>query len=278
MTPDGLPQPPNDMQAVIDTAQAAVTPHVLTPDEPVAIVVPLGAQLVAPDLTAWRSRPSRKTGTFHPATVESFIAFVKDQLEDETTIWVHPTSGRVVAVINGNDSSSGTDEPGWGDHRAALDLAKTPEWNYWIDKDGVAMSQADFAEHIEGGLEEIVEPDAADVLELAQSFHATSSATFRQSTRLHSGEQRLQYDEAIDAKAGASGDMTVPTAFLLGIAPFIGEDRYKLAARFRFRLQSGKLSLTYKLDRPDAVVREAVEKIAERLGNEFGKVYVGEPN
>lgn len=139
------------------------------------------------------------------------------------------------------------------------------------------MTQVEFAEHIEAGLEEIIEPEAASMLELAQNFHATTDATFRSSTRLQSGEQRLQYDEEVKASAGASGDMTVPTAFLLGLAPFVGEDPYKLAARLRFRVNGGRLTLGYVLDRPDRVRRDAIEQIAERLGVRFPNSYVGTP-
>jgi len=51
------------------------------------------------------------------------------------------------------------------------------------------MSQDDFAEHVEVGLDDIAEPDAADVLEMAQTFHAKSQSTFRQATRLASARR-----------------------------------------------------------------------------------------
>lgn len=139
------------------------------------------------------------------------------------------------------------------------------------------QNQEGFAEHIEGGLEEIVTPDAADMLEIAQSFHAVSAATFRSQKRLASGEQQFQYDEELTATAGKTGNLTVPTTILLAVAPFIGEERYKLTARLRFRLSGGKLTLGYILDRPDAVVRDALEGVAERLAAEFPRVFVGEP-
>lgn len=262
-----------DAEAIIEAARASSIPATLNPEAPQAFVIPENAQLVTPDLRAWRSRPTRKTGIYKPADVASFIAYTKHHLTDDTTVWVHPTTGKTIAVFNDN----GQTDPGWGDHRAVLELAPTPEWRYWALNDGKMLSQVEFAEHIEGGLEEIVEPDAADVLEIAQSFHAKSSATFRSSTRLQSGEQRLQYDESIDAKAGPSGDLVVPTQILLAITPFYGEDRYKINARLRFRINGGHLALGYKLDRPDAVLRDAIDHVADALREEFGLTYIGEP-
>lgn len=273
---DGLDHGPSDngMDALIDAIRETNVPKPLDPNVPEALIVPAGATLSIPDLSAWRERPTRKTGTYRPATVEAFGAYVEAHAHPQhTTVWVHPTSGRIVGVLDDN----APEIPAWGEHRAETTLTATPEWAYWATKDGQMVSQEQFAEHIEGGLEEIAAPEGAEMLEVAQSFHATSSAQFRQSTRLASGEQRLQYDEEVKASAGASGDLTVPTVILLAIAPFIGEDRYKVTARLRFRLTAGKLTLGYVLDRPDSVIRDALEGIASRLAERFPLTYVGEP-
>lgn len=258
--------------AVATITRQAANPARLDPAVPQAIIVPAGASLQQPDLSAWRDRPIRKTGTYKPATVDAFLAYVGEHLIDDTTVWVHPTSGLVTAVIDDN----GIEAAGYRQHRVALTLATTPEWDYWIGNDRKLLSQDDFAEHIEGGLEEIQTPDAAEMLEISQSFHATIGAQFRSSKRLHSGEQQLQYDEEVTAKAGHKGDLTVPTTILLAVAPFIAEQPYKLTARLRFRLDSGNLNLGYLLDRPDSIKRDALEGVATRLAEAFPNTYVGE--
>lgn len=59
-------------------------------------------------------------------------------------------------------------------------------------------------------------------------------------------------------------------------APFIGEDRYRIAARFRFRVNGGQLKLGYVLDRPQSVLRDALDGVAERIAEQFPRTYVGE--
>lgn len=261
-----------DAAAIIEVAQAAVEPKTLDPGKPQALIIPAGATAEIHDLRAWREAPKRATGTYKPATVEAFTAVATLYANESTTVWVHPTSGMIIAVFD--DNAAG---PGWGEHRAELQLQKTPEWLYWAAQDGKMMSQEEFAEHIEGGLEEIAVPDAADVLEIAQSFHASHEASFRSQKRLASGEVQFLYDETIKATAGTAGQLTVPTTIMLAIAPFIAEDRAKITARLRFRLSGGKLSLGYILDRPDSVLQAALEGVAERLSNEFPRVFVGSP-
>lgn len=260
--------------AVAEITRASCEPQQLDPDVPQALVIPADARVELPDLTAWRARPTRKTGLYRPGTVEALDAYVRNHLDvDHTTVWVHPITGVVEAVLDDNAAA----EPAWGQHRARLALTLTPEWRYWLDADGKMLQQYEFAEHIEGGLQQIEQPDAADVLELAQSFHATNNATFRSSLRLASGEQQFAYDEELQASAGRTGQMTVPTVMVLLLAPFLGEDEQQVTARFRFRLNSGKLLLGYKLDQPEKILRDAIEQIADRIRASFPRVYIGEP-
>lgn len=262
-----------DAAAIIQVAQEASVPNELDPDKPLGIVVPAGAELVVPDLSAWRDSPSRKTGFYKPATVEAFSQYVEEHLnEDASTVWVHPTSGKVVAVLDDHHP----EDPGWREWHVDLQLAFTAEWLYWVGQDRKMLSQVDFAEHIEGGLEEIAVPDGADLLEIAQTFHMTSSANFRSSIRLSTGQQQFQYDEDGQATAGLTGQLAVPTQIMLVVAPFFGEEPSRINARLRFRLNSGKLTLGYMLDRPDVIVRDALEKVAETLSEKFPHTYVGE--
>jgi uncharacterized protein YfdQ (DUF2303 family) len=156
-----------------------------------------------------------------------------------------------------------------------LQLEHTDEWKHWTSLDKQLVGQTDFAEHIEQGLKEIVEPPAADMLELAQTFHAAQSASFRSATRLHNGITQVQYDEEVDASAGRSKQLEIPQEFTLAIAPFVGEEPYRVTARLRYRLSSGNLKLGYQLVRPADVVRDCLSSIADRLTEEFGDVFSG---
>lgn len=256
-------------------AQEAADPNELDAAKTYSVIVPDGGQVHLLDLEERLPAPLRTRGTYRPATVDALISHVDRHFDkDHTTVWVHPTSGRVIAVFN---DVAATGETGWGDHRSQLDLQHTPEWLFWKAWDGELLTQIAFAEHVEDGVKEIVEPPAADMLELAQSFHAESSASFRSATRLQDGTVQVQYDEKLDAQAGRSGQMTIPTEFTLAIAPFLGEDPYRVTARLRYRLAAGQLKLGYRLERPGDVVRDALSQIADRLTDKFEHVFVGEP-
>lgn len=269
----------SDPQTVGEFAQQAVATRERDPDKPYVQLLPAGSRAeYLPPMDELRDNPRRANGTVKVATVESLIAYLKEHgdIGGATTVWVHPTEGKVRAVIN-DHAGDGEGTPGWGDYRAELDLIPTPEWTFWTKADGNMVGQVEFAQHIEQGLPEIVTPDGAELLEIAQTFHATTEAKFRSAHRLTNGEVKVQYDEDIQATAGSSADMTIPTEFVLAIAPFIGEDPEPLTARLRYRVSGGNLSLGYQLIRPHEVVDGRLTAMAEQLESEFERVYRGSP-
>lgn len=262
-----------DSQAIIDAAREGVEPKVLDTDAVYAMPVPLPIA----DLEQFRARPDAQRGNFYPSTVDSFVQYVGEQSKgEETTIWVQPDGGHIEAILNDHDSI----DAGWGDHKAILDLIVSPEWRFWLAQDGELLSQQEFAQHIEEGIADMVKPDGAEMLEIAQSIEGKNDVAFKSKIDLTSGEIRVGYEERVEAQAGASGQLAVPREFTIGVAPFIGEDAFKLNARLRWRVNGGNLMLGYKLDRPDAAVREVLAGIYKRLseGSEgFSRVFYGKP-
>lgn len=212
------------------------------------------------DLEHLTAQPRQARGTVTAITAAGFSLAVAARSEDTTTIYSDPDACTLVAVIN--DDHAGT--PGWRDHRVTLDLRTTPEWDLWTSRQGLGP-QARFAETIEDGQAEIVHPRAVELLDLAQTFHASSTAKFRQAGRLADGRTQFVYEEDINAKAGDAGELSIPQTFTVALRPFYGADRYKVTARLRYRLQAGELSIGYVLHRPGDVRRAAFADVVESV-------------
>jgi uncharacterized protein YfdQ (DUF2303 family) len=277
-----------DAQAIIDAARRGAEPKPLpVPGGVTTYAIPEGVETVTIDHEQYEPEPRRRRGTAHVRDVASLVEYTKRHQTPGTTLWVHPTDGKIIAVIDDHeaheipvdDETARAGSPGHGDHRAHLSLIVTPEWAHWTSRDGTLTEQVAFAEHIEDGLLEIADPSPTTLLEIAQTFHAKTDINFRSANRIATGQVQVQYDEDTVASAGTkAGQLEIPQAFSLVVSPFIGEPGYKLNARLRYRLSGGKLSIGFKLDRPDAVVRDALGKIADRLREEFpGVVFIGTP-
>lgn len=279
MSPIRQPEPPtepqlleqliasdNSVALIAELSRTAVQPVQLRDGEVIHRLIPEGFNGVVEEFPEWlRDRPRRKDGEVTVHDAESFLTYVNRHVTHETTVWINDTEGQVVAVLDDHEPEDQGGGAGWAAHRCNLHLRKTPEWAHWTGRDGQLLEQEAFAEHIDQGLLEVIEPDGAQLLEIAQTFHATTSAQFRSGIRLSDGNVQFLYDEETEAKAGRSGQLQIPATFELAIAPFIGEDAQRITADLRYRVRGGKLAIGYRLRRPHEVIELALTQLRARL-------------
>lgn len=249
------------------------------------IAYPPNWQLQAYDGEALLDAPRRATGTVTVHDAASLILYLRKHgarvgaaalaaAEENAEVARHAIYADVdkvtiTGVINGH--GPGPDAPGWGDHRAALTLRHTREWAHWAARDRQWLGQVDFAEHLEEGFDQIVDPPAAHMLELAQTMQANNRVEWKSQTLLNNGQRQFTYSETVDARAGQYGKLDIPQEFNLGLAVFEGQtEGYRIKARFQFRLREGDLSVRYLLTRPHDVVRSAFGDIVAEIEQGVG--------
>lgn len=259
-----------DAQAVIDLALAAtITEAAPLPGADRRIVtqlIPPGYKLAATDLEKFAAHPDRAKCTYSVNDTASFCTLLRRHQDEQTVVYVQPDNFAAVAVLDDH----GVDRPGWRQHRIHLAWKPTPGWQRWSKASHQMLDQTVFANLVEEGITEIASPAGADLLELAQSIRATTSAEFRSDRRLNNGQVQLTYHESIDASAGRNGDMTIPDKIVLLIAPFYGAEPQQLNARLRYSVSGGKLKLGVFLDRRDEVLLEAVAAEVAKIESESG--------
>lgn len=271
-------------QDAINAGIALVDPTELDEGEKYAFLVPAGAdvKVIDNDLDQYRDRPRRKTGQATVHTATAFVQYLTKHGLPETEIWADLNTSRIIAVVNAhqdiNDRGDAEGPAGWGDHRAVLALQKTPAWQTWLACNNTLKGQLEFAELLENRAVDIVNPDSATMLELAQTFTANRRIGFDSSQRLSTGEIQLNWHEEIDAKAGRKGDIAIPSLFELALQPYEGSPHYKVDARLRYRIHDQRLAIGYALDRPEDVLRNAFTDITDQIATETERqVWHGTP-
>lgn len=213
--------------------------------------------------------PRRKTGTVHVQDALSFIGYLGKHGLPQSEVFADVARMALVGVINAHEEST-LDEAlenkaGHGDHRVQFELIYTDAWKAWTERDKKPMNQQQFAEFIEDHANDVIDPDAATMLEIAQSLIATTGVDFKSAHRLSDGQVKFQYEETTQARAGHSGDIEIPGSFAIAISPFEGCPPVELVARFRYRTGSGGLTLFYALRNPGDVAREAFEAYVDTV-------------
>ena len=266
-----------EAQVIVDITREAAAGKLtdLDPTKLYSVVIPAGFERQTIDPSEYLDIPKRAKGSVVTQTVDDFARYVtRHDSQDGTTVWVDMDRSLIVGVLDDH----GQEAPGWGEHRARLQLKATDQWAHWAKLDGRLVSQEEFAEHIEDGLKEIVEPEGATMLEVVQTMQGRTKAEWKSAIRLQDGSIGFTYHEDATATAGGKGQMEIPSRFKLGMAPFLGEEEYAVGARLRYRVNGGNLTIGYKLDRPGDVVRDAIDQIATRLSQTFpDRVFIGAP-
>jgi uncharacterized protein YfdQ (DUF2303 family) len=236
------------------------TPDLLT------AVVPAGYKVETVDLSTYdrlRSVPRRVTGDAVVTDTSSWLAYYGKYADDSAEVFGDVRTSTVVGILNAPDAAAA---PGWGDHRVTLQLQHSAAWQAWVALNGKPMSQTRFAEHIEDRTPDLVEPDAATMLEVAQSIEATNGLKFESGSRLQSGQKRFVYTEKIEARAGQRGELDIPTQIKIKLPVWRGVDiAVEMTARFRFRITAEGLQLAYVLDQLDDQVDAAWSALLDEL-------------
>lgn len=258
-----------NMQPVIDAARQGAVPTKLHEGDGVAhwLVPGVGpndpSSIQAVEYWKEAGTPRRKSGRVVCFDAASFNQVLADNA-DAGNIAIYfdrnPERPAVVAVLNGHGKTG----PGWGDFRAEIQFRPTPQWAKWNAIDGKMMSQVAFAEFLEDNLEDIAEPAGAVMLEIATYLEAVRTVNFRSGIRLGSGAVQFRHDQNDEAKVGA-GTIDVPETIKLGIAPIFGLASYVVPARFRYRIENGRLTLGVKLQRIESMMALIVEDVIAKI-------------
>ncbi len=216
--------------------------------------------LEAHDLERFLDAPvwPRGAATLHdPADFAAYVTRLGTS--EHTTLWADLAGGRIAAVL---DDHADYAAAGWRRHTVALTMQDDVDWATWAKWDNKLVTQTQFADHIEQMTHTIVEPSAADMLEVVTGFHAKRNVTFRQQVNITSGDVQLTYDEASTATATTkAGHIEVPRQFTVMLTPWTTVDPVLLTARLRWRIEGGSLAIGYSLLRPDRARAQAFDQV-----------------
>lgn len=266
----------NNILAVIDAARKGVVAtkvEVIGKNAVYAVPGKDGVALQTVSLETGLPSPVRKRGITQVFDAASFNAILEANDGEKATIYINRDANTpaIVAILNGN----GHGGPGWGDHRAEILFRFTPQWLKWKSISGKMLGQLEFAEFIEENLSDIAEPASAAMLEIAQELSVKRSVDFKSAVRLQDGRFQFQNIENVEA-AVSSGQIGIPTTITLGLAPVFGLPPFKIEARFRYRIENGKLKMGIILQRMEDLMEAVVNDMVNgTVGAEGRPAVVG---
>lgn len=242
------------------------------------IALPAGYTEKTLDTEKLQDQPRRKLAYVALTEIDSFVSYVKrhGSLTD-STIWaeVDYPKGRLNFTAILNDHGEEETQQAWRDHRATFTPEFSEEWKIWTSQNEKPMPQVEFALFIERNLKDVATadgmPTGTQMLAMATDLEITQDSKFKSQTRLQSGGVRLEFIE--DEDSDTAKKMEVFGKFAIGLQIFRNGDAYRIDARLRYRLNSGKLVFWFELVRPDctleAASKDLITRLREQTGNPF---------
>lgn len=258
----------NEIETAINAVASRAPAHDL-PDGRKLVIVPDGyrSEFVEPAM------PSRVRQCITMHDRDSFTAYVNRFKSPATQIFAEPGfigggQAKFVAVIDYH----APDKADHGQHIATFAPRYSEPWRRWQAICAQPLKQAEFAEFIEEVRDDIVEPDAARLLDIVRTFKASKRVEFDSLTYQPNGDVKLCYDERTEQK-GSSGPL--PEVMQLGIPIYFKGSAYKVPVLIRYRVEQG-VKFALKIDRAELIEDTAFSEMTAAVSEATSiGVYLG---
>lgn len=158
--------------------------------------------------------PLRRQAAIKTADLDSFAAYVTKYAEPDSVVFFNHEQGAsaildYIAPPAKLGEAFGGRETSWYGHRATMPLNCTTTYFRWANSLNQSFDQDVFACWLDGR-DEIIQPRAADLIEIVSSLEETVEVRFQSKFNRQSGYRTFQY-----AAEGRTGTLKVPDKIIV---------------------------------------------------------------
>lgn len=220
----------------------------------------------------------RQTGVITAESLDSLVNYVGRHSDAGSAVFASSTGNRISAVLDWHDTDPVCG--GLGRHQVILPLQFSEQWKAWSRINGQTIGQVALAEFIEEYIGDIIEPDAASVLETVLTISGNKSVNYKNATRLANGDTSLVWEETTTAKAGQSGDLKVPSEIKLRLPVYFGcedETTFDIRTMFRYNIKDGALTFKLQMLGIERIREMAFEAVYDSLTTKLAEKSITAP-
>lgn len=220
-------------------------------------VVPDGFSITS--LEKYQTAPNRMTGKKVFRDIDSLAKYLERFEKPNSVAFSCPHERLIRTEIDHHDGKDGV--AGFCEHHANFSAIFTAEYQAWRSFCGTWVSQKDAGEFLEERAVDVIEPDAASIMDMVMSFDALKKVTFKQSTRLHDGQRQFTYNEENEVR----GNVTLPERLKIRLPIFDRQEPDQFRVNVRFDIQDGKLRFQFRIHNQQALEDIAFERCEDAL-------------
>lgn len=214
-------------------------------------VVPDGYNLQS--LERYQERPNRIVTDHKFVSTKSFAEYLTRFASKSMMLTASSDNAQMYAVI---DYHEGDENPRHGTHKATYTACKTDKIKAWQAMCSKPLNQIDFGLFLEERAIDVIQPEAAEIMEMVMTFEATKKVEFKSSTRLADGSRQFSYVEDNQTRGG----MTLPDKIIIRAPIYQGMEPQDIKFLLRYRINEGSLKFIIEMHDKDEILREAFER------------------
>lgn len=254
-----------ETEAAVNAGLLSAIPQPIVNGTLTVTAVPEGARVIITD-DRENDVPNGFRGNVSLHESTSLIDYVNSLDKSKARLYADLHGRRIDAVLDDHTE----DGPGFRKFTATCNLSLSSEWREWAGLSGAFQTQDEFTEHLDNNRTDILDPTAAELLEIVQTLQVAKDATWKRATRLENGEVRFTYNESVNGAAGRDGELVIPSTFTLSLPVYYGSDPTNIKAFLRYRLRAGDLQVGYKLIDADTIERNEFLSLANNVAADTG--------
>lgn len=148
--------------------------------------------------------------------IRGFVEYCRDFAQENSVIFAD--SEKAICHFDYHTN----EQPAWDEHKASLKLTKSTGWKLWNQKNNEWMEQEDFADFLDRGVVDVVQPTQADLLQLFKNFRIT--AKMELDSNVSAAGSTLNFREEV--RGGTNIDsIDLPESIVVRLLPYEGADR-----------------------------------------------------
>ena len=216
-------------------------------------VLPEGATIQS--LEQFQVAPNRSRGHHVFVETSSLADYYTEHSAPGTMVEANYKGGKIKVTLDGDAPAA----PGFKDHTATFQAEVAPKLAAWLAISGKPLGQVAFGEFLEDRAVDVVQPDAATIMEMVMTFDATKKVSFKQSTRLSDGQRQFQYVEENETR----GAVTLPERITIRTPIYRGQEAQDVLFLLRYRIEDGSLRFTVSMHNKDEVMQSAFDRCVD---------------
>ncbi len=179
------------------------------------LITPENKQII--DLEKYQVQPNRVRETVSFNDLRGFIDYVNEFKTPNTICFAGSSEIRVVFDYHENKDNVTT--PHWGSHSAVFKMRTSNRWDLWTAIHNQWMLQKKFTDFLDSGLNEIIAPTQAEILQLVSSFRATT--TYELDTlATPGGGQNIGFRKITKGSDTLKSEIQLPEYITLALQPY----------------------------------------------------------